>query len=213
MTDHPTGYGLWSLALINAAFFILFAASFFKPRSARDWRTLGLYSAFIVALFTEMYGFPLTIYLLSGWLSAHFPEIDWLSHDAGHLPEMLFGWRANPHFGPFHLLSTAFIIAGFWLLARAWPVLYAAQQGGRLACTGPYARLRHPQYAAFFLVMFGFLLQWPTLITLLLFPILVFAYARLARHEEREALAAFGDAYRRYMDETPAWWPKWGRRS
>lgn len=207
MTHPESGYGLWSLVAINSVFFILFAASFFKPQSRQDWRTLGMFSAFVVALFTEMYGFPLTIYLLSGWLSARFPEVNWLSHDAGHLPEMLFGWNANPHFGPFHLLSNVFIIGGFWLLAKAWPILYHAQKSGSLACTGPYARIRHPQYAAFFLVMFGFLLQWPTFITLTLFPILLVAYTRLARREEQQALATFGNVYRTYMARTPGWWP------
>lgn len=202
-------YGLWSLVIINSAFFILFAASFFKPQSGQDWRTLGMFSAFVVALFTEMYGFPLTIYLLSGWLTEHYPGVSWLSHDAGHLPEMLFGWKGNPHFGPFHLLSNIFIIGGFWLLAKAWPVLYLAQKTGKLACTGPYARIRHPQYAAFILVMIGFLLQWPTLITLTLFPILVTTYVRLAQREEQQALASLGDSYRNYMQSTPGWWPRW----
>lgn len=209
MSTPDTDYGLWSLALINSAFFIFFAASYFKPKTRQDWRTLGMFSAFIVALFTEMYGFPLTIYLLSGWLSERFPDVNWLSHDAGHLPEMLFGWKANPHFGPFHLLSNVFIIGGFWLLAKAWPVLYHAQQVGRLACTGPYGRIRHPQYAAFILIMIGFLLQWPTLITLTLFPILLVTYVRLAHREEQQALETFADTYRDYMRATPAWWPNW----
>jgi protein-S-isoprenylcysteine O-methyltransferase Ste14 len=168
-----------------------------------------MFSAFVVALFTEMYGFPLTIYLLSGWPAERFPDINWLSHDAGHLPEMLFGWKANPHFGPFHLLSNVLIIGGFWLLAKTWPVLYQAQRTGRLASTGPYARIRHPQYAAFILVMTGFLFQWPTLITLPLFPILVVTYVRLAHREETEALAVFGADYRAYMAKTPGWWPVW----
>ncbi len=208
MTHTGSDYGLWSLVVINSLFFILFAASFFKPRTNQDWRTLGMFSAFIVALFTEMYGFPLTIYLLSGWLSERFPDVNWLSHDSGHLLEMLFGWIGNPHFGPFHLLSNVFIIGGFWLLAKAWPVLYRAQKSGKLACTGPYARIRHPQYAAFILVMVGFLLQWPTLITMTLFPILVVTYIRLARREERQALDTFGETYRDYMGKTPGWWPK-----
>jgi protein-S-isoprenylcysteine O-methyltransferase Ste14 len=200
-------YGLWSLVVLNSLFFIFFAASFFKPQTRQDWRTLGMFSAFLVALFTEMYGFPLTIYLLSGWLTEQFPAIDWLSHDAGHLPEMLLGWKVNPHFGPFHLLSNVFIIGGFWLLAKAWPVLYRAQKQGRIAASGPYERIRHPQYAAFILVMIGFLFQWPTMVTIILFPILVVTYVRLARREEQQALTQFGDAYREYMRATPGWWP------
>ncbi len=207
MNSIDNAYGLWSLVIINSAFFILFAFSFFKPQSRRDWRTLGLYSAFIVALFTEMYGFPLTIYFFSGWLQSNYPEVDWLSHDAGHLLEMMFGWRANPHFGPFHMFSMLFLVGGFWLLASSWKVLYRAVQRNELANTGPYARIRHPQYAAFVLVMFGFLLQWPTLITLILFPVLVLIYARLARAEERDAEARFGGQWREYAARTPRFIP------
>lgn len=127
MTDAAPAYGLWFLVIVNSGIFILFAFSFFKPRTRRDWRSFGAYSAFIVALFTEMYGFPLTFYFLSSWLQSRYPGIDWLSHDAGHLLEMLFGWKANPHFGPFHLLSTVFIGGGFWLLAASWRVLYASR--------------------------------------------------------------------------------------
>ncbi len=204
-------YGLWTLVAINSIFFILFAASYFKPQSKQDWRTLGMFSAFVVALFTEMYGFPLTIYLLSGWLSEHFPGINWLSHDAGHLPEMIFGWKANPHFGPFHLLSSLFILGGFWLLADAWPVLYAAQKTQTLASTGPYARIRHPQYAAFILIMIGFLLQWPTLLTLAMFPVLLLMYGRLAITEENEMHKQFGATYDTYAQRTPRFIPRMGK--
>lgn len=208
MTEAAPAYGLWLLVVLNSAFFILFAFSFFKPKTPRDWRSFGAFSAFLVALFTEMYGFPLTIYLFSGWLQSNYPAIDWLSHDAGHLPEMLFGWEANPHFGPFHLLSFVFIGGGFVLISAAWKVLYAAQRQGTLATTGPYAKVRHPQYLGFVLVLIGFLLQWPTLLTLAMFPVLVVMYLRLARAEEHEALAEFGDAYRRYAAEVPAFIPR-----
>ena len=207
MNENASGYGLWSLVIINSLVFIIFAFSFAKPQSARDWRSFGAFSAFLVALFTEMYGFPLTIYLLSGWLASKFPGVDWLSHDAGHLLEMMFGWRANPHFGPFHILSQVFIFGGFILLASAWKVLYNAQRSRRLATAGAYRYVRHPQYVAFVLIMFGFLLQWPTLVTLIMFPILVFMYLRLARTEERWAEEEFGEPYRRYKAETPAFIP------
>jgi protein-S-isoprenylcysteine O-methyltransferase Ste14 len=208
MSETPPAYGLWSLVIINSAIFIIFAFSFFKPKTQRDWRSFGAFSAFIVALFTEMYGFPLTIYLLSGWLQSRYPSVDWFSHDAGHLLEMLLGWKANPHLGPFHLLSFALIGGGFVLIANAWGVLYEAQRRGELATTGPYAYLRHPQYAGFILVMFGFLLQWPTLLTLVMFPVLVWMYVRLARSEERDAEAEFGDTYRAYARRIPAFLPR-----
>jgi protein-S-isoprenylcysteine O-methyltransferase Ste14 len=205
-TDIPA-YGLWSLVIINAAFFILFAFSFTKPKTTRDWRSFGAFAAFIVALFTEMYGFPLTLYLLSGWLAQRYPGLDLLTHDAGHLWNSVLGLEGSPHLSALHLASTIAIAGGFIMLASAWRTLYEAQKYGRLAKSGIYARLRHPQYAAFILIMFGFLLQWPTLLTLLMFPVLVVMYVRLAHHEERDALQHFGDEYHRYMEVTPAWVP------
>lgn len=211
MSQAAPAYGLWSLVAVNSVIFIFFAFSFFKPRTPRDWRSFGAFSGFLVALFAEMYGFPVTIYLLSGWLQSRYPDVNWFSHDAGHLLEMLFGWKANPHFGPFHLLSFVFIGGGFLLIATAWPILHDAQRRGVVATTGPYARVRHPQYLGFILVLLGFLLQWPTLLTLAMFPVLVVMYVRLARKEETEAIAAFGDAYRRYAQRVPAFIPRLGR--
>jgi protein-S-isoprenylcysteine O-methyltransferase Ste14 len=211
MSNETSAYGLWSVAIVNSVVFILFAYSFFKPRTGRNWRSFGAFSAFLVALFTEMYGFPLTIYFLSGWLQSRYPSVDWLSHDAGHLLEMMFGWKTNPHVGPFHMLSFVFIFGGFILISAAWRVLYDAQKTNAMASTGVYSYVRHPQYVGFILVMFGFLLQWPTLLTLAMFPVLVYMYVRLARTEEGEAIAAFGDAYRRYMAEVPGFIPRLDR--
>jgi methanethiol S-methyltransferase len=201
-------YGLWTLVLINSAIFIMFAFSFFKPKSKRDWRTFSSFSAFIVALFVEMYGFPLTIYLLSGWLARRFPGVDFLSHDAGHIWYRIFGFKGDPHLNPIHLLSNVLIVVGFFVLAGAWRVLWRAQTTGTLAAAGPYARIRHPQYLAFILIMFGFLLQWPTLITLVMFPIMLAVYVRLAHREEREVEAQFGQAWRDYAAVTPRWIPR-----
>jgi protein-S-isoprenylcysteine O-methyltransferase Ste14 len=208
MSAPASDYGLWFLVVVNSAVFILFAFSFFKPKTSRDWRSFGAFSAFLVALFTEMYGFPLTIYLLSGWLQSRYPSVDWFAHDSGHLLEMLFGWKANPHFGPFHLLSFALIGAGFVLISSAWKVLYDAQAARRLATTGPYAYVRHPQYVGFVLILTGFLVQWPTLLTLAMFPVLVWMYVRLARVEEREVRQEFGVEYARYAQRVPAFIPR-----
>ena len=208
MTESIPAYGLWPLVIINSLVFIIFAFSFVKPKTSRDWRSFGAFSAFITALFTEMYGFPLTIYLLSGWLSKKFPGMDIYSHDMGHVLENFFGWGGNPHLGPFHILSFVFIFAGFTLLSNAWTVLYKAQRDRMLATTGPYAYIRHPQYAGFIIIMFGFLIQWPTLLTLIMFPVLVWMYTRLAKSEEKDAQKEFGILWDEYAKKTPSFIPR-----
>lgn len=207
MNNWPA-YGHWGLVIVNSLIVLAFAFSFFKPRTKRDWRTFGSFAAFIVALFTEMYGFPLTIYLLSGWLTSKFPNVNWFSHDSSHLLQTMLGWHGNAHFGPLHILSNLFIIGGLIVLAAAWRVLYRAQRAGTLAATGPYAVIRHPQYAAFILIMFGFLIQWPTLPTLMMFPILIWLYLRLAKREEKEAAQALGETYVCYARQTPRFIPR-----
>jgi protein-S-isoprenylcysteine O-methyltransferase Ste14 len=209
--DQPA-YGLWSLVIINSAFFIFFAFSFFKPKTKRDWRTLGTFSAFIIALFVEMYGFPLTIYLMSGWLTRRFPGVQIWNHDFGHLWYTLLGFKGNPHLNPIHIASNLFIGGGFWLLARSWRVLYEAQRDGKLATRGPYGRVRHPQYDGFVLIMTGFLLQWPTLVTLVMFPILLVVYVRLSYREERELRPEFGPIWDEYAACTPRFIPGFRRK-
>ncbi len=211
MNTQFSEYGLWSLVIVNSAIFILFAYTFFKPRTPRDWRSFSAFSAFLVALFAEMYGFPLTIYFLSGWLQSRFPGVDWFSHDAGHLLEMMFGWKTNPHFGPFHVLSFILIGGGFILIAAGWRVLYTAQQTRSLATSRVYSYVRHPQYDGFILVMLGFLVQWPTLLTLAMFPVLVVMYVKLAKTEERDAMAEFGEIYAKYATQVPGFIPKLSR--
>lgn len=210
MNLETSAYGLWPLVIINSAIFIIFAFSFTHPHTKRDWRSFGAFSAFVVALFTEMYGFPLTIYLLSGWLGSRYPGLNLYSHNSGHLWHDLLGLKGDAHSDPLHLASNVLIIGGFFLLSAAWRVLYGAQREHRLAVTGPYARIRHPQYAGFAVIMLGFLLQWPTLPTLLMFPVLVWMYKTLARREEADARVEFGAGYDRYAAETPAFIPRIG---
>ncbi len=211
MSHDTSSYGLWGLVILNSALFIFFAFTFFKPQTKRDWRTLGTFSAFVLALFVEMYGFPLTIYVLAGWLQSMFPETDFFAHENGHLWATFLGVQGDAHFHPIHIASNVFIVAGFILLSASWRVLYLAQKKGTLATSGPYSWVRHPQYIAFVLVMFGFLLQWPTLLTLAMFPVLVFMYARLSRREEADMEAQFGDQWRAYVASTPAFIPKVSR--
>ena len=135
MSDVPA-YGLWPLVIINSLIFIIFAFSFTHPKTSRDWRSLGGFAAFIVALFTEMYGFPLTIYLLSGWLSSRYPQLDLNSHNAGHLWSDLLGMEGDPHLNLIHIISYIFILGGLYLLSSAWSVLYKAQKNCELATTG-----------------------------------------------------------------------------
>jgi methanethiol S-methyltransferase len=202
------GYGLWSLVIINSVIFMLFAYSFTKFRTKTDWLSWGAFSAFIIAYFTEMYGFPLSIYFLSGWLSKYYPSVNFYTHESGHLLHTLFGLKGNPHFDPFHILSNILILVGFLVIASAWNTLYQAQRRHVLATTGLYAKVRHPQYDGFILIMMWFLLQWPTILTLIMFPILVYMYVRLAHHEEMQVIEEFGEEYRRYAKKIPAFLPK-----
>ena len=205
--DSTSAYGLWTLVFLNSAVFLMFAFSFFKPNTARDWRTFGAFAAFVVALFVEMYGFPLTLYVMAGWLQTRYPGLDLLAHNSGHLWSTLLGEKGDPHWGVLHILSNVLIVAGFYLLAKSWHVLYHAQRRHALATAGPYARIRHPQYVAFVLILTGFLLQWPTLLTLAMFPIFLVMYGRLAATEEIDMRKQFGADFDAYAARTPRFIP------
>ena len=199
-------YGLWPLVLLNTGVLIIFAASFFHPRSGRDWRAMGAFSAFLVTLFTDMYGVPLTVYLLSGWLGDRIPALE-ATHAGGHLWNDLIGWTGDPHLSPFHLASYLAIGGGFWAdgggLAGAVggrPQPPAAHQ--RRLCTGPPSPVRGVAAGHG-----GFLLQWPTIPTLVMFPALMGVYRRLALAEEREVAARFGPAWADYAARTPRFLP------
>jgi len=205
VSDAGDGHGLWSLVLLNTCVFVGFAYSFFKPTTPRDWKVFGAYSAFIAALFAEVYGYPLTVLLFHGWLTAKVQDADLLGHEARHLWSLLMRNHANPH--TFRLISFATVLAGFVLLAMAWHVLHHAQRRDKVAATGPYRRIRHPQYVALTLIMLGLLLHWPTLPTLLGLPLLVAMYVRLALSEERELTHEFGNGWRDYAAATPRFIP------
>lgn len=155
-----------------------------------------------------MYGFPLTIYLLAGWLESQFPDIELFNHATGHLWHTIFNLAGNPHSHLIDSISTVLILGGLAVLGFAWKVLYKAQQTHSIANTGLYSLVRHPQYIAFISIMLGYLITWPTGLTLIMFPILVTMYIRLARREERKALDEFDEEYKRYQEITPAFLPR-----
>ena len=177
-------------------------------RSGFDMQKLSIVGKDYQTEEVEMCGFSLTMYLLSGWLTRTCPGVDPFSYDFGHLWYTLVGFKGKPHLNPIHLASNLIILGGFILLSSAWRVLFEAQRDGKLATAGPYASVRHPQYVAFMLVMFGFLLQWPTLVTLVMFPVLVTVYVRIARREERDVRAEFGETWDRYAAQTPRFIPR-----
>lgn len=195
-------YGLWLLVVIHVVWLLGFARAFLGPARRREWRSLGIFSAFVVALYVEMYGFPLTIYVLTALLGQlQVPEP--FAHMSGNLwATLVLGqWMA----GPLMFVGGLMILAGAGVLAVAWNWVYRAQ--GALVTAGPYAVVRHPQYSALFLVILGALVQWPTILTLIMAPVLVAAYVRLAWREERELEARFGEAYRAYRRRVPGFVP------
>lgn len=198
-------YGLWLLVALHVGLGLAFVVAYFRPTRPREWRSFGVTSAFVVALFTEMYGFPLTIYLLTAILGrAPFP--DPFAHGSGNLIASLLG-LGEGWGGAFMLLGGLIFVPALLLVASSWRRIHAADEG--LVTDGPYAAVRHPQYSGLMLAVLGALVQWPTLVTLLMAPVLVFTYYRLAMREERELERRFGEEYAVYRAETPMLVPRW----
>lgn len=202
---NETAYGLWIAVIFNIVIFTLFAYSAFRPATKRDWRTLGAFTAFLVALFSEMFGFPLTIYILTAILGKNYPVLDPFTHANGHLWVAIAG--GSPIlFNILHPLSNVFIFAGLLVIAIGWRGIHSGN--GRLITNGIYRFIRHPQYSGFILAILGFLIQWPTIITLIMAPVLIFMYMKLAKKEEQEMLKLFGQEYQEYMKRVPRFYPK-----
>lgn len=198
-------YGNWLFVLLNVIIFLYFIKSAFQPQTKTDWETYRWIGAFIVALFAEMYGFPLTILLLTSYFGNRL-NIDF-SHNSGHLLNTLLGIKGDPHVDLLHILSNVLIIGGIILIGSAWKILYKAYRENTLARTGPYRYIRHPQYLGFVLLIAGFLLQWPTLITLAMAPILIFRYIRLSLSEEKAMIQKYGKDYIQYQHAVPRFCP------
>lgn len=198
MAAEGYGYGDWGLAIISILLFSFVITRLPYRRTRRGSRaSQGMTLAFFTALFAEMYGFPLTIYILSWAVGYQNP----LTHDAGHLLFPELGMLSPPHF-----LSIAMIAGGVLLVFEGWSKIYKA--GDTLVTDGVYARVRHPQYLGIFLLTSGLMLQWITIPTAIMFPILIWLYYRLAKREERDMEAEFGAVYSGYEGRVPMFLPR-----
>ncbi len=151
-----------------------------------------------------MYGLPLTMYVLAGWLGRSDLTTN---HFLGHAWPVVFG-LPDEWLVVFDVAGQALIALGALIALAGWRAIHRARREKRLATTGLYARIRHPQYTGFFLFLAGSVVNWPTIPTLLMLPVLCLVYVRLARAEEADALAEFGDEYRAYMARTGGFLPR-----
>ena len=190
-------YAIFMIVLVSWGLY-----HFLAPRSWRDWTGAGLVQAFIIALYAEMYGFPLTIYVLATMLGVDIP----LVHYSGHLWATLLGY-GRVGAGLEMAIGMVLVVGGILLIAKGWMRVHGSR--GRLVTDGVYATMRHPQYTGIFIAVFGQLVHWPTLLTLALAPVIVWIYVRLARREEARMIERFGDAYRQYQRRVPMFFPRW----
>lgn len=204
-TDLDYAHGMWPAVLLSAGLVLIFVFSYLMPRRRVEWRSMGLFIAWIMALFTEMYGFPLTVYVLTALLGRSYPVLDPFSHQNGHLLVALAG-GSTVVWAVVMGLTTALLVVAIRVMEKGWRLIHEAN--GALTTDGIYARVRHPQYVGMFLLIVALLIQWPTLFSLLMAPVLVFSYLRLAKREEADMEVQFGDAYRTYRAEVPAFWPR-----
>lgn len=204
MNEEIAHAGAWGIAAIMIVIVSWMFYRYFAPKSWREWASAGVVQAFIIALYAEMYGFPLTIYLFARFFGL----------DRHNLNANL--WTSLVGFGPTGmlismLLGYALAITGIGIFIQGWRQLYRARQQNKLVTTGLYSMVRHPQYTGLFIALFGEgVVHWPTLFSVVLLPVIILAYFLLARSEEKQVIEQFGDEYLAYKMQVPMFFPKFG---
>jgi len=205
MTEDDLYIGAWGLALIAIVAVSWALYRWLAPKSWREWASAGIVQAFVIPLYAEMYGFPLTIYLLTRFFGLDRPDV------SANLWSTLFGLGPGAMLIAM-LLGYALVVTGIAIIVQGWRELYRARKENRLASDGLYAVVRHPQYTGLFIALFGEgIVHWPTVFSVLLFPLIVLAFAALARREERQVLEQFGDEFRAYQRRVLMFIPRWGQ--
>ena len=200
-------YGNWRDVLVVSAVFLVFVLGLVWPRGRAEWRNAGMYSAFLISLFVEMFGVPLTIFLVAPLLDT--PALEFGLSESHLWAYLLDRAQVVPLDWGVHLVMTvsmALIAIGMALLAVGWAQVFGSRY--QLVTTGIYRIVRHPQYLGLILVVVAFNIQWPTILTLLMAPVLIVTYVRQARREDKELEARFGEAFVGYASRVPAFIPR-----
>lgn len=205
-------YGNWRAVLVVSGVLVAFVVGFLWPRRRVEWRNAGIYTAFLISLFVEMFGVPLTIFVVAAFLDV--PPVAF-GLDESHLWAYLLA-RAGlvPLAWGVYLVmaaSLALILVGMSLLVIGWAHVFRARY--ELVTSGLYGLVRHPQYLGLILIVVAFNIQWPTILTLAMAPVLIAMYMRQARREDQELATVFGDAFLGYAERVPAFVPRLHRRA
>ena len=205
MKEHIAHSGAWGIALIAIVIASWLLYRYLAPKTWKEWASAGVIQAFIIALYAEMYGFPLTIYLL-----VRFFGLDATGLNA-NLWSTLLGYGETGMMISM-ILGYVLLFAGFGIFMEGWRELHRARKEGRLVTDRLYGLVRHPQYTGLFIALFGEgIVHWPTVFSVALFPVIVLAYSLLARSEERKVEEQFGEEYRAYRKRVPMFIPRWGQ--